>query len=86
MKWAYQFINHFRLIPGFTREMLERPRDEISFGPVPDAQVTLLYLVLWEPLFLIASQLTGMDSNSILLALKSSSLAEMAALREFISP
>ena len=62
MKWAYQFINHFRLIPGFTREMLERPRDEISFGPVPDAQVTLLYLVLWERLFHIASQLTGIQS------------------------
>ena len=63
MKWAYQFINHFRLIPGFTREMLERPRDEISFGTVPDAQVTLLYLVLWERLFLIASQLTGILST-----------------------
>ena len=63
MKWAYLFINHFRLIPGFSREVLERPRDEISFGSVPDSQVNFLYLVLWERLFLIVSQITGIHST-----------------------
>ena len=62
MKWAYLFIYHYKIIPGFMREVFDRPREELSFEHVTDAQVNFLYFVLWERLLPIVSQLTGVQS------------------------
>ena len=70
-KWAYLIMKHFKLIPGFTREVLERPRYEISFGPVPDAQVT----------FLIATRETFYKRYSVFLKLGKETLQIISILK-----
>ena len=47
MNWAYLVINHFHIIPGFDKSILDLPRDELSFSHICDAQVTFMYAYLW---------------------------------------
>ena len=63
MNWAYLVINHFHIIPGFEKSILDLPRDEISFSHVTDEQVTFIYTYLWQRLFPIVSQLPGIHTK-----------------------
>ena len=62
MSWAYLIFHHFHLIPGFTREIFDKPRSEISFGAVPEDRVDSIYFILWDKLYPIVNARKGVQS------------------------
>ena len=63
MNWAYLAINHFKLVPGFTEDILEHPRSEIGFPLLQSNKVDFLYMYLWQRIFHIVSQLPGVQTK-----------------------
>ena len=62
MSWSYLLFHHFHLISGFTREIFDKPRSDISFGTVPDDRVNLIYFILWDRLYPIVNSRKGVQS------------------------
>ena len=63
MHWAYLVFNHFNFIPGYRKSILELPREEIVFTDVNEAQIEFLYTYLWQRLFPIVSQISGIHTK-----------------------
>ena len=62
MSWTYLVFHQLRLVPGFTREIFDRPRSEISFGSIADSVVTFIYTILWDKLYPIVNSRPGVQS------------------------
>ena len=62
MSWTYLVFHQLHLVPGFTPEIFEKPRSELSFDSVPVERVNLLYEMLWDKLYPIVSPRKGVQT------------------------
>ena len=62
MSWTYLVFHQLRLVPGFSREIFDQPRSELSFGSLPHDAVSFIYTILWDKLYPIVNSRPGVQS------------------------
>ena len=62
MSWTYLVFHQLRLVPGFSREIFDQPRSELSFGSLPHDAVSFIYTILWDKLYPIVNSRPGIQS------------------------
>ena len=62
MSWTYLIFHQLHLVPGFSREIFDRPRSELSFCSLTDDAVSFLFTILWDKLYPIANHRKGVQS------------------------
>ena len=61
MRWSFLVIKHFNLLSRFTEDILQKPREQTSFGIASSEVIDFIYKYMWERLFAVISQVSGIQ-------------------------